>query len=132
MLVIVATNHLPIFRPVNERNGSAVQANESLAIIMDERNEVGFLLGVHFKIAPSVEKHSIEIVQVLCVEFQFLLGESFRVGAKGGVPEASLFSQTLNRCHGVRDRFVAVSFFFANDQEMFLQSSRLRPAQIAK
>ena len=105
-------------------------ADESLAVIVDERDEVGFLLGVHFGVATGVEKDRIEVVQVLGVVFQLLLGEHFGVGAKRGVPEAGLFAQALDGGHGVGDGFVTIAFFFAKNQQMFFRR-RLRYAEMA-
>ncbi len=52
---------------------------------------------VHLKFAAREEKDRIEIVKVLGVEFESLLGERFRVGADRGVPQPGLLAQALDR-----------------------------------
>src|SRR5579864_8442648 len=74
VLVVSPAKHFHIFWPVNESDGSAVHANESLAIVVDERQEIGLLLGIHLEVAPGKEKYGVEIVQVFFVVFQLLLG----------------------------------------------------------
>src|SRR5689334_283962 len=74
VLVVSPANHFHIVWPVHESDGSAVHANESLAIVVDERQEISFLLGVHLEVAPSKEQYGVKIVQVLRVVFQLLLG----------------------------------------------------------
>src|ERR1700686_3474580 len=131
MFVVVAADHVTIVGPVHKSNGGAMDSDESLAIVMDERNEVGLLLSVHFKVSPGVEKYGVEIVQVLCVVFQLLLSESLGVGAQGRFPESSLTSQALDRSHCVGNRLVPVTLFFPDDQEMLFRRRhwRLRGAQ---
>ena len=78
MLVEVAADHLAVFRPFGEGDGRAVDADEALAVIVDEGEEVGLLLVVHFERAAGVEQDGVEIVQVFRIVFQLLLGERLR------------------------------------------------------
>ena len=110
-----------------------MDADETFAIVMNERQEVGLLLGVHFKIAAGKEKHGIEVVKILGVVLELLLGQGLGVGAERGIPQAGLPSQALNRGHGVRYRLVPVSFFFSNHQEvLLLRAGRLGQAKRAQ
>ena len=100
---------------------------------MNERQEVGFLLVVHLKLAAGEEKHGVEVVQVLGVVLQLLLGQRLGVGAEGGVPQAGLPSQALDRGHGVRHRLVPIALLLANHQEVFLlRAGRLGQAKRAQ
>ena len=95
MLVIITTDHVSVLRPVHKSDGGTVHSDESLAIVVDERNKIGLLPSIHLEVATGKEKYGIEIVQILGVVFQLLLGQRFGVGAQGGVPESSLLAQTL-------------------------------------
>ena len=133
MLIVIASQHLAVFRPVDEGNGGAVDADETLAIVMNERQEVGFLLRVHFKIAAGKEKHGIEVIKILGVVLQLLFGQGLGVGAERGVPQAGLPSQALDRGHGMGHRLVPVSFFFSNHQQvLLLRAGRLGQAKRAQ
>ncbi len=118
---------------MDEGNGCAVDADETLAIVMNKGQEVGFLLVVHFKIAAGEEKHGIEVIKILGVVLQLLLGQGLGVGAKCGVPQAGLPSHALDRGHGMRHGLVPVSFFFSNHQQvLLLLAGRLGQAKRAQ
>ena len=82
--------------------------------------KIGFLLIVHFERAAGVEEHGVEIVQVFGVVLELLFGERFGVGADGGVPQSGFTAQSFNGCQRVRDRFMAVAFFFADGEQVLL------------
>ena len=102
-----------------------MDTDEAFSVVVNEGEEVGFLLGVHFKVAAGEEQDGIEIVQIFRVEFQFLFGERFGVGADGGVPEARVMSKALDGGESVRDGFVAVAFLLADSEELFARVGRL-------
>ena len=51
----------------------AVDADESLAVVADERQQVGFLRVVHVQVAVGEEDDGVEIVQVLGAHFSGFL-----------------------------------------------------------
>ena len=118
MLVEVAADHLAVLRPFGERDGGAVDADEAFAVVMDEGQEVGLLLVVHFQRAAGIEQHRVEIVQVFGVVLELLLGQRLGVGADHGVPQAGLAAQALDGRHGVRHGFVPVALLFADHQQL--------------
>ena len=126
MFVEIAADHFAVFGPVCKRDAGAVNSDESLPVVMDETHEVGFFLIVHLERASGIEEHRVEIVQVFGVVFQLLLGQSFGVGANGGVPKPRFAAQTLDGGQGMRNRFVPVAFFFSNSEQPFLSGSRMR------
>jgi len=124
MLVEVAADHLAILRPIGKRDGRAVYADEAFAVVVDKRQEVGLLFGRHFERSAGIKHDGIEIIQILGVVFQLFLGEHFRIGANGGVPQSALATQALNGRHGVGVGLVAVAFFLAQHQHAFSRHSR--------
>ena len=110
-----------------------MDADETFAIVMNEGQEVGFLLVVHFKVAAGEEQHGVEVIKILGVVLQLLLGQGLGVGAESGVPQAGLPSQALNGGHGVRHGLVPVSFFLSNHQQvLLLRARRLGQAERAQ
>src|SRR6266852_9812344 len=55
VLVVSPANHLHKFGPVHESDGSAVHANESLPLLVNERQEIGLLLAFISR-SPPVKK----------------------------------------------------------------------------
>ena len=81
MFVVVTTNHVTVFGPINEGDRRAMDADKAPSIVMNEREEIRFLLRIHREIASREKDHRIEIIEILCVVLQFFLGKSFGIGA---------------------------------------------------
>ena len=123
MFVEVPADHFAIFRPGFEGDRRAVRADESLAIVVHKRKKRGLLFRVHFQFSTGVEKHGVKIVEILGVVFQFFFGQDFRVGANGGGPQAGFTAEAFKSSDGMGDRFMAVAFFFRDDQQVFQRLS---------
>ena len=103
-----------------------MHTNKTLAVVVDERDEIGLLLGVHFRIASGEEKHGVEIVQVLGVVFQLSLGRALQCRCEAWCSTDRSLAQALNRSHGMGNCLVPVAFLLANYQEML---RRVRDSQ---
>ena len=86
MLIEIPAQQVNKLRPMDPGDGGGVDANQSLSVVMDEGEEVGLLLRIHFRVSAGKHKDCVEIVQILGVEFEFLLGQGFGVGADGRIP----------------------------------------------
>ena len=117
MLVVITAQHLSVGRPLRERDCRAVNADESLAVIVHEADEVSLLLIVHFQRAAGIKDHRVEVVQAFRVVLQFRLGQRFGVRVNNGVPRSRLPPEPLNRDHRVGHRFMPVSLLLSNDKE---------------
>src|SRR6476469_2027751 len=124
MLIEVAADHLAILRPLSKRDRRAVNADESLSVIVDERQEVGFLLVVHLERAASKEEHGIEVSQVLGIVFELFLCQWLSIGADGCVPKMRLATQTLDSRQCVRDSFMPVALLLADREQLFSRRRR--------
>jgi len=93
---------------------------------MDEGKQICLLLCIHWKVTGSEEENGVKIIQVLGVEFQFLLGEYFCVCTQCGFPEAGGLPHAFYGGHGMGNRLMAVSPLRPHYQEMlFLRVFRL-------
>src|SRR5882757_995114 len=99
-----------------------MDADESFSIVVDEGEEVCLLLHVHLEIATCEEEDRVKVGQVFCVVFELFLCEGFGVGSNGRIPQPDLLSESFDRGHGMRDRFVSVSLFFANNKQVLSRS----------
>ncbi len=71
--VEIAANHLAVLRPGQERDGGAVDADETFAVIADERQQVGLLRVIHVQVAVGEKHHGIEGVRFLAPHFSGFL-----------------------------------------------------------
>jgi hypothetical protein len=86
VLVEIAADHLAICGPFCEGDRRAVNADEPFAVVMDKRQEVGLLAGVHLEPAAGVEDDRVEVIEILRVVFELLLRQRLGVGADDRVP----------------------------------------------
>jgi hypothetical protein len=90
-----------------------MHAHEPLAIVMNERKKISFLLRIHLQVAARQAEHGIEVIRALGIEFELLLRQYFRVGAYRRVPKSSLLAKPFDHRHGVRHRLVPIAFFLS-------------------
>ena len=101
-----------------------MDTNEAFALLMDEREKVGLLLGIHVEGAAGVEHHGVKVVQVFRVVLEFLAGKRLGVGPERGVPQPRLLAEPFDGRHRVTDGFVAISSFAADEQEALARRGR--------
>src|SRR3974390_1393485 len=76
MLVEPAANHLPVFRPFVVCVERCMDSDESLTVIVDEREHVCFLAVVHVQLSGRACKDKqVEIVQILRISPEVFLCE---------------------------------------------------------
>ena len=127
MLVKASADHLSVLRPRRERDCGAVHADKAFAIVMDKREKRNFLFQVHFQFAARIEEHSVKVVQIFCVVFEFFLREYLRICPDGCSPETGFPAEALDGCNGVRNGLVPVAFFLTEYQKLLHGlSGRLR------
>ena len=64
MLVETAAEHLAELRPGKERGRRRVGGDEALAVLLDERHQVGALLWCQVDLADTEEEDRVEVVEV--------------------------------------------------------------------
>src|SRR4051794_2856422 len=64
MLVEAAAEHVAEFRPREEGGGSRMRRNETLAVVTDEREQIGALFRSQIDLAHAEEEDGIEVIQV--------------------------------------------------------------------
>ena len=128
MAVVIAADHLAVFRPRDERDGRAMDADKALAVIANERQQVGLLRVVHVEIAVGEKHHGVKGIQVLGAPFQRLLGDVRAVGPEKGVPPPRASPQVIERRHGGGDRIVLIALALADEEQVPLPGRFLRDA----
>ncbi len=95
-----------------------MDSNETLAVVVNERQEVFLLLIVHVQLAGRVEQHRVEMIQVLGIAGgNLLLGQELSVGSDVRFIEPGFAAQSLDGRKGVRYRVVLESFYLADRQQ---------------
>ena len=119
MLVKPSANHLAVLRPLVVGVHRRVDADKALGVVVDEGEEVGFLLGVHVQLASGAgEDDQVKIVQILSVVLKIFLGQQFGVGAEYRVPQAGFFAHVVDRDHGRGYRVMLEALGLADDQDV--------------
>ena len=129
MLVEVAADQIAEFGPVVISVGRAMRAQEALAIFLHEGDQRGLLLVVHLEFARRVERHGVEVIQVLRVALKLFLGDPLRVGLDEGVPQRRLAAQLPQRRHGLRRGVVLEPFHGPDHQQPLALLLRLQRAR---
>ncbi len=110
MVLEPAADHLCKRRPVEKRVIARVRADEALALIMNEGEQVLFLLRRQV-VSGAEEEDGLEIVQVVRVARRrgdWLPGDPLRVCADIHLVRARFAAQAFHNGQGVRDRIVLV------------------------
>ena len=110
----------------------AVDADEALAVVADERQQVGLLRVVHVQVAVGEEDDGIKGIQVLGAPFQRLLGDGRAVGPEKGVPLPRASPQVIERGHGGGDRIVLIALALADEQQVPLLGRFLREGRAGR
>jgi hypothetical protein len=100
------------FRPRPERRGAGVAGDEALAMVMDELQEIGLLLGVGWDLAVAKEKDGVHVGEAgtaarrLSGRHQRVVRNDVGIGAYPGVVETGFVADALDCCESVSDGFV--------------------------
>src|SRR5258708_36298003 len=97
-----------------------MNANESFSILAYERQKILLLLLIHIQLARGVKEDRIEIIQILGVATQLLLGDELRVGFDVRVVDTRLSPHPFNGRQGVRNRIVLEALDRADCEKLFL------------
>ncbi len=98
-----------------------MDADEALAVLPDEGQQRGLLLVVHVELAAGEEDDRVEVIEILRVAIQVLLGDELRVAPQICVPEAALPAQFPQDPHGIGDGVMLKALDGADHQQLFLR-----------
>ena len=116
-----ATDHVDVLRPsLSKRVRAAVRHQDRLAVLPHEAHQVSLLLLGDLQVALRVEHHGVEVVEVLAVAFQLLLGHQFHVRAEAHVEQAGALADLGHREHRVRHRVVREEVGTTEHQQVHL------------
>ena len=132
MFVIKPAEHLQVGRPLRERDGCAVNADEPFPVVVHEGQEVGLLLVVHFQGAAGIEEHGVEVIQRLGVVFQLRLRQRFGVRADYRIPQSRFAPESLDCDHRMRHGLMPIAFLFPDHEESFPGGCALRHDRCAE
>ena len=107
-----------------------MDADEALAVVADERQQVGLLRVVHIQVAVGEEDHGVKGIQILGTPLEGLLGDGRAVGPEIGIPSPRASPQVVERDHGGGDRLVLIALALADEQQvplLLLREGRARP-----
>src|SRR3954466_9255727 len=91
MFVEPAADHLPIFGPFVVCIQCRMNADETFAVVPDERDHVFLLAVVHVQLAGGAHKYQgIEVIEILRVSAEILFRDQFRIGAQSSFPKPVL------------------------------------------
>ena len=112
MPIVAGADHLQKLRPRLERRQPRVRRDESLPIVLHEREEVSFLRGVEVNLAVTQEEDRVDVGEARAAACWFSIGhlrvprDDVRVGADVGVERTRLVSETFDHRERVRRRIV--------------------------
>ena len=118
VLVEPAADHFAVLGPFVVGVEGGVDADEAFALVVDDGEEVLFLLVGEVEFAGCAgEDDGVEFVEIFPVGAEFAFGEELGVGAYVGVPEAGIAAHFPDGAHGVGDGIVLEAFGLADDED---------------
>ena len=107
----ISADHLRVFRPQKKMPAIARMAGDkAFAVVMNKRQQVGFLLVGDIPGPFSHIEDGIEVIKIsYVVAGDRLLGEQVHIGADHRDPGAGLTAQPLDGCQGMRSRVVMIA-----------------------
>ena len=129
MAIEIAAHHFAVLGPLVVGVNGAVRADEAFAIFLDEGDEGGFLFVVKVKLAGGHEEDGVEVIEVLRVAGELLLGGELGVRLDVGVPIAGVVAEAQNVGHAFGGGVVLEAFGLAN-AENFLAFGRRRSLRV--
>src|SRR5437667_5676049 len=115
-----------------------MRRHESLAVVSDERQQVGALRGCEIDLADAEEEDRVEVVEIAYVELlagrdpgprwkrDRLLRDQLRIGPDERVVRARLAAEALDDRDGVRDGIVLIAVANVGPGEHVLFRGKLR------
>src|SRR5437868_13915342 len=109
-----------------------MRRHEALAVVSDERQQIGTLRGREIDLADAEEKNRIEVVEITDVELlagrdtgssgkrDRPLGDELRIRSDDGVVRARLVAETLDDRDRVRDGIVLIAVAHVSPREHVL------------
>src|SRR5436190_16245551 len=116
MAVEIAAQHFTVFRPTCKRDGGAMNADEALAIVTNERKQIRLLRGIHVEVAVGEENDGVVGVQIFRLPLERLLRDGRAVGPKLRIPNSGTATQIVKRRHGRGDGFVLIALSLPDEE----------------
>src|SRR5579864_5426353 len=119
MLIEPSANHLSVFRPLVVGIEGGMNTDKSFAVVLDERHHVFLLAVIEVQFAGSAHEYqSIEVIEILGVSLQTLLGDEFGVSTQRGLPQTALATHVVDGDHARGNRVMLEALGLADQQNV--------------